>query len=167
MNRQYVRMGGSPESVVRDFLASWSDPQTSRLAVFLADDAVWVDGPNGVHRGSSAVVDELMRQLTMTRDSWIEIDTLLAGSDGTVMVEWHGGFTMRGTPIASKVMVVFDVDQSGRIKQMRELRHAVPSGPDRGCGHSDTEVGAQRTAIRTTGTCRSRAGHTAGSTSST
>jgi hypothetical protein len=36
------------------------------------------------------------------------------------MVEWHGGFTMRGTSIASKVMVVFEVDQNGRIRQMRE-----------------------------------------------
>jgi hypothetical protein len=36
------------------------------------------------------------------------------------MVEWHGGFTMGATPIAYKVMAAFEVDASGRIKQMRE-----------------------------------------------
>lgn len=112
-------MDGSAESVVRDFLASWSNPEADRLASLLAEDAVWVDGPNGVHSGSRAIVDELVRQLTIPSDSWIEIDTLLA-ADGTVMVEWHGGLTIGGTSIATKVMAVFEVDQSGRIKQMRE-----------------------------------------------
>ena len=101
------------------FLASWSDPKADELASYLADDAVWVDGPNGVHNGAPAIVGELMSQLTIPRDFWMEIDTLLA-NDGTVMVEWHGGFTIRETSIASKVMVVFEVDQSGRIRQMRE-----------------------------------------------
>ena len=112
-------MDESGESVVRSFLASWGDPEADRLASFLAEDVVWVDGPNGVHRGAEAVVDELMRQLTVPRDSWMEIDTLLA-TDGTVMVEWHGGFTIGGRPITAKVMAVFEVDGHGRIKQMRE-----------------------------------------------
>lgn len=113
-------MGGSPESVVRGFLASWSDPQADGLAGFLAEDAVWVDGPNGAHRGSRTIVDELVRQLSIAHDSWVEVDTLLADGGGTVMVEWHGGFTIRGTLITSKVMAVFEIDQSGRIRQMRE-----------------------------------------------
>jgi limonene-1,2-epoxide hydrolase len=112
-------MDPSNESVVRDFLASWSSPDAGRLASFLAEDAVWVDGPNGVHRGSSAIVAELMRQLTIPSDSWLEIDTLLA-ADGTVMVEWHGGLTIGGRFVASKVMAVFEVDPSGRISQLRE-----------------------------------------------
>ena len=112
-------MDESGESVVRRFLESWGDPKADNLASFLAEDVVWVDGPNGVHRGAEAVVDELMRQLTVPRDRWIEIDTLLA-ADGTVMVEWHGEFTIGGTPITAKVMAVFEVDGRGRIKQMRE-----------------------------------------------
>jgi SnoaL-like domain len=93
-------MDGSAESAVRSFLAAWSNPEADRLASFLAEDAVWVDGPNGVHSGSRAIVDELVRQLTIPNDSWIEIDTLLA-ADGTVMVEWHGGLTIGGAKALS------------------------------------------------------------------
>ena len=112
-------MDNSAESVVRSFLASWSNPEAEHLASFLAEDAVWVDGPNGVHTGAEAIVAELVRQLTIPSDSWLEIDTLLA-DDGTVMVEWHGGLTIGGRSVATKVMAVFDVDRSGRIRQMRE-----------------------------------------------
>ena len=100
-------------------MASWSNPEADHLASFLADDAVWVDGPNGVHQGSRAIVDELVRQLTIPSDSWIEIDTLLA-ADRTVMVEWHGGLTIGDKTVATKVMAVFEVDGRGRIRRMRE-----------------------------------------------
>ena len=112
-------MDSSAESVVRGFLASWSDPKEDQLASYLSDDAVWVDGPNGVHRGAPSIVHELMRQLTIPRDLWMEIDTLLS-KDGTVMVEWHGGMTIGSASVNAKVMAVFEVDRSGRIEQMRE-----------------------------------------------
>ncbi len=109
----------SAESTVRSFLAAWSEPKADELASYLADDAVWVDGPNGVHTGAAAFVAELMNQLTIPRDFWMKIDTLLA-SDDTVMVEWHGGMTVGSAPVNAKVMAVFEVDPSGRITQMRE-----------------------------------------------
>lgn len=112
-------MGESPESIVRKLLALWGDPQPDKLAPLFADDAVWVDGPNGVHRGAHAVVEELARQLSMFPDQWAEVDALVADG-GTVMVEWHGGFTAGRTPIDTKVMAAFEVDASGRITQMRE-----------------------------------------------
>ena len=77
---QSVRMDVSSEAVVRRFLGSWSDPDAEVLTWFLAEGAVWVDGPNGVHKGAAAIVDELMRQLTIPSDPWMEIDTLLAAS---------------------------------------------------------------------------------------
>jgi limonene-1,2-epoxide hydrolase len=117
--RHSVTMDSSPESVVRNFLGYWTEPDAARLASFLADDAVWIDGPNGVHRGRSAVVEELVRQLTVPSESWMEIDTLLAG-DGTVMVEWHGGLKIGAAAVATRVMAVFEVDRSGRITEMRE-----------------------------------------------
>ena len=112
-------MGDSPEAVVRGFLALWGNPRADKLATFLAEDAVWVDGPNGVHHGAKAVVDELTRQLTIFRGLWVEVDTLVADG-GTVMVEWHGGFTAGRTTIDTKVMAVFEIDANGQIKQMRE-----------------------------------------------
>jgi limonene-1,2-epoxide hydrolase len=112
-------VGSSAESVVRRFLASWSDPKADELASCFAENAVWVDGPNGLHNGASAIVEELMRQLTIPRDLWIEIDTLLA-NEGTVMVEWHGGMTIGAATVNAKVMAVFEIDERGRITQMRE-----------------------------------------------
>ena len=114
-----MRMDGSAASVVRAFLGSWAEPKADVLASFLAEDAVWVDGPNGVHRGAPAIVEELVKQMTVPRDFWMEIDTLLA-DEGTVMVEWHGGMTIGGAPVDAKVMAVFEVDPAGRITQMRE-----------------------------------------------
>src|SRR5215207_1153131 len=92
-----MHMSDSPESIVREFLALWNDPQAEEIARFFAEEAVWVDGPNGVHRGAKAVVDELMRQLSIARGMWVEVDTLVADG-GTVMVEWHGRFTMVARP---------------------------------------------------------------------
>ena len=112
-------MGVSAESVVRNFLAAWRDPKADELASYLAEDAVWVDGPNGVHIGAPAFVAELMNQMTIPRDFWMEIDTLLASHD-TVMVEWHGGMTIGSASVNAKVMAVFEVDATGRITQMRE-----------------------------------------------
>ena len=112
-------MSDSPGSVVRKFLAAWSDPKGDELANFFDDDAVWVDGPQGVRRGADAIVDELTKQLAIARDHTIEVITLLSNG-GTVMVEWRGGWTMRGKPISSTVIAVFEIDANGRINQWRE-----------------------------------------------
>ena len=111
--------GASPESVVRNFFAAWSDPEPSALAAFFADDAVWIDGPQGVRRGADAVVSELAAQLAVTKGAAVEIKTLL--SDGpTVMVEEVSTFTIAGAPISAVVMAVFEVNPQGRITQWRE-----------------------------------------------
>ena len=112
-------MSASPESVVRRFLEAWTDPKADELRNYLNDDAVWVDGPQGVRRGARAIVDELRRQLAIGRDHTVVVDALVA--DGTtVMVEWHGGFTLGGKSISTKVMAAFEIDANGRINQMRE-----------------------------------------------
>jgi hypothetical protein len=72
-----------------------------------------------VRRGAHAIVDELSRQLALGRDHTVEVDTLIT-DDGTVTVEWHGGFTIGGKPISTTVMAAFEIDANGRINQMRE-----------------------------------------------
>ena len=111
-------MSDSPGSTVRQFLAAWTEPDPDVLAGFLSDDAVWVDGPQGVRRGAPAIVEELASQLAACRGMTPEIATLVADG-GTVMVEWHGGWTMGGKRISTTVMAVFEVSE-GRIDQMRE-----------------------------------------------
>jgi limonene-1,2-epoxide hydrolase len=112
-------MTQAPEAVVRGFLAAWGEPARDALARFLSDDAVWVDGPQGVRRGADAILDELTRQLAVSRGEAPEPSTLVAGG-GTVMVEWHGGWTMGDKWISTTVMAVFEV-ADGRIKEMREV----------------------------------------------
>jgi limonene-1,2-epoxide hydrolase len=112
-------MNDSPESVVRALLALWSDPHPEKLAKLFAEDAVWVDGPNGVHNGAQAIVAELVRQLSIFPGQWVEVDTLIADG-GTVMAEWHGGFTAGHTTVHTRVMAAFEIDAKGQIKQMRE-----------------------------------------------
>lgn len=111
-------MTPTPESVVRDFLAEWSEPDRDRLAQFLSKDAVWFDGPQGVRRGASEVLDVLTEQLAVSAGVAPTLATLVVDG-GTVMVEWHGGWMMNGTWIATTVMAVFEVED-GRIKEMRE-----------------------------------------------
>jgi limonene-1,2-epoxide hydrolase len=114
-----IRVGESAESVVRRFLAAWTDPRSEELAGFFNEDAIWVDGPQGVRRGAKTIVDELVSQLTVSRGMVIEVDTLIAAG-GTVMVEWHGQWSMRGKPVLAKVMAAFEIDPNGRINEMRE-----------------------------------------------
>jgi limonene-1,2-epoxide hydrolase len=110
----------SPELTVRRFLAAWKEPDAEELASFLSDDAVWVDGPQGVRRGAKAFVDELVKQLAVSSRTAtpIEISTLVADG-GTVMVECQHSWTMGGKPISTTVMAVFEI-ANGRINQMRE-----------------------------------------------
>jgi uncharacterized protein (TIGR02246 family) len=112
-------MSDSPESVLREFLAAWTDPKADELANFFDDDAVWVDGPQGVRRGANAIADELAKQLAISDQMMMEVITLVANG-GTVMVECRGGWTMGGKPISTTVMAVFEIDANGRINQWRE-----------------------------------------------
>jgi hypothetical protein len=104
---------------VRRFLSAWSDPRGEELANFFNEDAIWVDGPQGVRRGAKTIVDVLVSQLTVSRGMVIEVDTLVAAGE-TVMVEWHGQWTIHGKPVLAKVMAAFEIDLNGRINEMRE-----------------------------------------------
>ena len=60
-----------------------------------AEDAVWVDGPNGVHRGAAAVVEELTQQLSMFPGGWMEIDALVAVWLGFAIDEFLAAYESR------------------------------------------------------------------------
>jgi uncharacterized protein (TIGR02246 family) len=112
-------MAGTSESVVRTFFAAWADPQPYELGRFFADDAVWVDGPQGVRRGVDAIKTELAAQLAITGGTTVDVKSLVADS-GTVMVEEVSSFSVGGKRISAVVMAVFELDTAGRIKQWRE-----------------------------------------------
>jgi limonene-1,2-epoxide hydrolase len=112
-------MSDSPESVVRKFLAAWVDPKPDELGSFFDDDAVWVDGPQGVRRGVDAIKSELIAQLAVSEGVTVDVKSLVTDG-GTVMVEQVSRFSVGGNPISAVVMAVFELDTAGRITQWRE-----------------------------------------------
>lgn len=112
-------MSDPPDSLVRNFFAAWANPDPDELGSFFADDAVWVDGPQGVRRGADAITSELTAQLKAVKGVTVTVKTLVCDG-GTVMVEQVSNSSIRGNPIASVVMAVFEFNADGRITQWRE-----------------------------------------------
>jgi limonene-1,2-epoxide hydrolase len=112
-------MNASAESVVRNFLAAWLQSDVDELVGFFTDDAVYTDGPRGVHRGIDAIRAELGTMVKMIPSTSIDIKTLVADG-GTVMVERVDNFKIAGKPFDMDVAAAFDVDDQGRISRWRE-----------------------------------------------
>jgi limonene-1,2-epoxide hydrolase len=112
-------MSDSPEAVVRRFFDAWVDPNVDELRGFFAQDAVWVDGPQGVRHGAEAIAAEIAAQLSAV--GGVTVDVVLQLSDGrTAMVEEVSRSKIGDTPISTVVMAVFEFDADGRISQWRE-----------------------------------------------
>ena len=109
-------MSDSPESVVRRFLASWADPNLEEVVSFFADDAVFVDGPRGVHRGLSAIRSQLEVDLRP-----VKADVKSLTVDGrAVMLERVDSFDVGGKGFSMEVMAAFVIDAHGQITRWRE-----------------------------------------------
>jgi limonene-1,2-epoxide hydrolase len=112
-------MSDSPESVVRKFLAAWADPKLDELVGFFSDDAVFVDGPRGVHRGIDAIRSELADEISMGfGGAKIDVNSLVA-QGGTVMMEGVENYRIGGKPMSLEVMGAFEIDADGRITRWR------------------------------------------------
>jgi SnoaL-like domain len=102
----------SLELVVRKFLTAWADPNADELSNFFNDDAVWVDGPQGVRRGANAIVDELVQQLAISHHMTME-----GGHARREPWDCHGGMARRldhgWQAISTTVMAVFEIDATG------------------------------------------------------
>ena len=112
-------MSDSAESVVRRFLAASLQSDVDELIGFFSDDAVYTDGPRGIHRGIDAIKTEFQEILKIVPSTAIDIKTLVANSS-TVIVERVVNFEIGGTPFGLEVVGVFEVDNNGRIKRWRD-----------------------------------------------
>lgn len=112
-------MSDSPESVVRKFLAAWVQPRLDELVGFFSDDAVFIDGPRGVHRGIDAIRSELDAEISMDfGGAKIDVNSLVA-QGGTVMMEGVENYRIGGKPFSLEVMGAFEIDTDGRIARWR------------------------------------------------
>ena len=112
-------MSDSAESVVRRFLAANLQSDVDELIGFFSDDAVYTDGPRGIHRGIDAIKTEFQEIVKIVPSTAIDIKTLVANSS-TVIVERVDNFEIGGTPFGLEVVGVFEVDNNGRIKRWRD-----------------------------------------------
>jgi len=114
-------MSDSPESVVRGLLASFEEwPKLDSTLSFFAEDAAYVDGPRGVHRGIDAITSELEAQAAMGfRNFRADVKSLIANG-GTVMLERVDNFTVGGKPFSMEAMAAFEIGADGRIKRWRD-----------------------------------------------
>jgi limonene-1,2-epoxide hydrolase len=109
----------SAESVIRKFLACFPTSDVDDVIGFFSDDAVYIDGPRGVHRGINAIRTELQSQLAMVPNTTLDINAL-AASGGTVFTERVDNCEIAGKSIGFEIVGVFDVDSEGRITRWRD-----------------------------------------------
>ncbi len=89
------------------------------LVGFFSDDAVFIDGPRGVHRGIDAIRSELDAEISMDfGGAKIEVNSLVA-QGGTVMMEGVENYRIGGKPFSLEVMGAFEIDADGRIARWR------------------------------------------------
>ncbi len=86
---------------------------------FFSDDAVFIDGPRGVHTGIIAIRTELQSMLAMVPNTTLDIKAL-ASSGGTVLTERVDTCEIAGKSIAIELVGVFDVGPEGRITRWRD-----------------------------------------------
>lgn len=112
-------MSDSPETVVSNFFAAFPASDVDELISFFSDDAIYIDGPRGVHRGREAIRTEFATQVAIVPSTTVDIKTLTTDR-GAVMVEREERFVIDGKPIDHEVVGVFDLDDDGRITRWRD-----------------------------------------------
>jgi limonene-1,2-epoxide hydrolase len=115
----------SAESVIRKFFSCFPASDVDEVIGFFSDDAVYIDGPRGVHTGIKAIRTELQSQLKMVPNTIVDIKTL-AASGSTVLTERVDNCEIAGKSIGFEVVGVFDVDSEGRITRWRDY-HDLPT----------------------------------------
>jgi limonene-1,2-epoxide hydrolase len=100
-------------------LAAFADPKLDELVSFFSDDALFIDGPRGVHQGIDAIRSELESELAMGFGA-IKIDVHSLISDGgIVMMEGTENYRIGGKPFTLDVMGAFHVGADGKITRWR------------------------------------------------
>ena len=107
------------ETVVREFIAAWSEGDARKLADFFTEDAVvWNDGRTTV-RGREAIHEHFAAQLSVCTDCEFEI-TETAVSGNTVFNERIDRMKIAGAPTELPVAGVFEVDEAGKVTAWRD-----------------------------------------------
>ena len=127
-------MSGSPESresIVRELLASFAQPDVDKIVRFLSDDIEYADA-RGAYSGVEAVRKLLQEDFEIAASDIVEIRAI--ASDGpTVLVERVDNPVIAGKPSTMEIVAVFEFGEDGRIARWHEYfgrnsAQAAPSG---------------------------------------
>jgi limonene-1,2-epoxide hydrolase len=111
-------MSTSAESVVREFLAGWEDPDANKLVGFFSTDAVFIE-PAGTYQGSDAIKAAFENLIKLFPSIKIHVKTLVA-DDNHVIAERLDIAQVHGHPFEMEICAVFDVDSEKRITRFRD-----------------------------------------------
>lgn len=107
------------ETVVREFIAAWSEGDARKLADFFTEDAVVVNDVQTTVRGREAIYEHYKAQVSVITDC--EFDILAVASIGnTVFTERIDRMKVTGAPIELPVAGVFEVDDAGKLTAWRD-----------------------------------------------
>lgn len=112
-------MSELPESVVRNFLASWIRSDVNEMTSFFHEDAVYIDGPKAPIYGLEAITTALGRTATLVPGIAVDIKVLLTG-EGTVVVERVDTYSVADKSFHLEVAAVFNVDEQGLLTRWRD-----------------------------------------------
>ena len=111
-------MTGSPETLVRELLASFEHPDVEKVLGYVSNDVEYADV-----RGACHGIDEL-RKLLQEDFEIAESDVVqirsIASSDGTVLVERIDHPMMNGQQATMEIVAVFEFGDDGRIRRWHE-----------------------------------------------
>ena len=114
---------GDPETIVREFLDAWDEPDLDRLVEglsgFISEDAVLRQMPFAEVRGRDGLRRICQESLESMSD--FGIDLVAVSSVGRrVFTERVDRFVLRGRPVAVPVLGVFELSEDGLITAWRD-----------------------------------------------
>ena len=112
-----------PETIVREFLDAWDEPDLERLveglSAFISPDAVLRQMPFAEVRGREGLRRICQESLESLSD--FEIDLVDISSVGRrVFTERVDRFVLQGRPVSVPVLGVFELDENDRITAWRD-----------------------------------------------
>lgn len=122
----------TPEQLVTDFCAQWSDPDPARLAAYFTEDAVYHNIPMEPVRGRDAI-EQFIAGFTAASER-IEFRILHQAVNGNIVLnERIDTFTMNGRVIELPVMGAFEI-VGDRIAGWRDYFDMAPLTGEAGAG---------------------------------
>ncbi|MGZ4208579.1 MAG: limonene-1,2-epoxide hydrolase family protein [Actinomycetota bacterium] len=107
------------KTIVREFLAAWSDGDARRLADYFTEDAVFQMMSREPITGREAIHEDLKNQLAWCTECAFEVKAV-AEEGARVFTERLDRMKVAGTPLAIPVVGVFELDGAGKLTAWRD-----------------------------------------------